>query len=141
MAITLIVDDLKQPTGELMPSLFPGNDIDLLIAGWLQQASDEILFRGIADVDATQAAYAWVYYRAYEHVSIRLNAEFASRVISSGAGNATQSVTGDQRKFFADRSMYWFGFFNSYTAPTAVNAASIPFFFGRVNAGNDWWLP
>ena len=135
MAVTITVDDVTQPTGELMASFFPENDMTTLVVGWISQAASKVAAQGIVAPNENDAALAWVYYRAYQHVSLRLESDFASKNISSGAGNATIGRTTDQRKFFIDREQYWYSLFNSYNIVSPI--AATPSFFGRIGVGRD----
>lgn len=133
MAVTLTVDDLEQPLGELDASLFPNGDIDNLCAAWLAQAIAKIEANtGIATADQDAAAAAWVYYRAYMQVADRFANSPSTIVVD---GTVTRTTAADQRKYFADRAAYWLDFYYSYN--TLVALAAVPAFFGTVKARRD----
>lgn len=123
-----------QPEGELFEALFPNSNLDDLVSGWLAKASDEITVLNIVSTYQDAAALAYVYWRAYDHISLRMANEFASKTVHSGAGDATLSQTNDQRKFFQERAQYWQGQFYGYQPPTDDQAAAVPAFFGRARA-------
>jgi len=123
-----------QPEGELFEALFPSANLDELVSGWLAKASAEIAALGIASAYQDAAALAYVYWRAYDHIWLRMANEFASKTVHSGAGDATLSQTNDQRKFFQDKSNFWQGQFYSYQPSTDAQAAAVPVFFGRARA-------
>lgn len=110
-----------------MPALFPENNLDDLVSGWLTQATSEVNARGIEDGRQNDAVLSWVYWRAYDHISLRMANEFASKVIHSGAGDATVSQTNDQRKFFQDRAAYYRDRFQ-FNSPTPSDTAAV--FYG-----------
>jgi hypothetical protein len=134
MAVTLVADDLKEPTGELTADLFPGSDLDDLLAGWLTQA--ETLVEGnsaIATANHNTAAAAWVYHRAYGHVARRLAAA-PSQV--SVDGTVSKSSATDQRKYFADLAVEKLGVYTGYETEgdASLVAPAVPAFFGRARA-------
>lgn len=134
MAVTLTTSACKQPDGELFAALFPDDDIDTLLTGWLQSAIPEVAKMQVASADQNNAAQAWVYYRGYQHINLRLQSSPSSRIIHSGAGDATISSSGDQRKYFKEKEGYWFNMFYGYSSLKTADAAAVPAFFGRVRA-------
>ena len=61
MAVTLTTFDLIQPDGELSESLFPSGDFNVLLAGWLGQATGRVEANtAIAASNQNLAAAAWV---------------------------------------------------------------------------------
>ena len=64
MSVTLTISDLKQPQGELFAALFPGDDLDTLLTGWLSKATTLINASAIATSDQNNAALAYCYYSA-----------------------------------------------------------------------------
>jgi hypothetical protein len=137
MSVTLTVDDLEQPLGELDASLFPSGNIDNLVTVWLSQAITTVEANtGIATADQDEAAAAWVYYRAYTQVADRF-ANTAQTIMIDG--QVTRTTSADQRKYFADRAAYWLEFYYSYN--TLVALAAVPTYFGTVKAGCNVWPP
>lgn len=134
MSITVTSAQCIQPEGELFAELFPNSNLDDLVSGWLTKASDEITSLSIVSTYQDAAALAYVYWRAYDHICLRMANEFASKTVHSGAGDATFSQTNDQRKFFQERAAFWQGQFYSYQPPTDDQAAAVPAFFGRARA-------
>lgn len=131
MSITLGSVDFVQPDGELSGYLFPENDIDNLLAGWLAKAAEQVV--NVPTASQNDAAQAYVYHRAYQHISLRMANEFASKNINSGAGNATISTTAEQRDYFRKRADFWLASFNGYNTDTTGPQAAIPAFFGKVS--------
>lgn len=125
MSITLSSVDFVQPDGELSGYLFPENNMDDLLAGWLAKAAELVV--NVPTASQNDAAQAYVYHRAYQHISLRMANEFASKVIHSGAGDATISQTNDQRKFFQDRAQYYRDRFQ-FNSPLPSDTVSV--FFG-----------
>lgn len=134
MSVTITSSSCIQPEGELFTALFPENNLDVLVAGWLAKASDEVVALGITSTYQNDAALAYVYWRAYDHICLRMANEFASKTTHSGAGDATISQTNDQRKFFQERKQFWYDRFYSYQPPTDAQAVAVPVFFGRARA-------
>lgn len=134
MSITVTSAQCVQPEGELFAELFPNNNLDDLVSGWLTKASAEVAALNIVSTNQDAAALAYVYWRAYDHICLRMANEFASKTVHSGAGDATLSQTNDQRKFFQERAAFWQGQFYSYQPPTDDQAAAVPAFFGRARA-------
>ena len=134
MSITVTSASCIQPEGELFAELFPNSNLDDLVSGWLLKASDEITALNIVSTYQDAAALAYVYWRAYDHICLRMANEFASKTVHSGAGDATLSQTNDQRKFFQERAAFWQGQFYSYQPATDDQAAAVPAFFGRARA-------
>ena len=135
MSITLVIDDFKQPDGELFADLFPGQDIDTLLSGWLAKASDLITASDIDPEDWDAAAEAYVYYRAYNYVAQRLAGTANSISIDSGA--VTKSMSNDQRGWFNDRATYWLGIYDGFfTVTPKVPTLS---FFKTVKARSTSW--
>lgn len=129
MAVTLTIDDLKQPIGELDESLFPDGNIDTLLAGWLDQAANQVnAAAGIATADQDDAAAGWVYYRAYTQIADRL----ASQAESITVGPRTERTSTGQQKYFADKAKYWLDWY--YGLFTLTQTASAPAFFTTVKA-------
>lgn len=135
MSVTLTISDLKQPQGELFAALFPGDDLDTLLTGWLSKATTLINASTIATSDQNNAALAYCYYSAYNYVALRLANAPAS--VSVDSGGVTKSTAGDQRKFFADKADYWLDFYNGYIPPTT--SVSGLAFFGTVKARRPTW--
>lgn len=132
MAVTLTTADLKQPTGELAASLFPGETLDDLLAGWLTQAVT--LVQANASIAATHhnaAATAWVYYRAYGYKVLLM----ASDPNDITVGERSETYAPDQRKAFMALRDKYEADYNSYEVPAIVSVT--PAFFGRARARTD----
>lgn len=129
MAVTLISDDLLQPAGELDESLFPADNCNDFVAGWLSQAADKVLASAnITAADQDKAAAAWVYYRAYTWVANRI----ANTPESVTVGPRTERSSATQQKYFADLAAFWLEQY--YGFDTATVASGIPAFFSTVKA-------
>lgn len=132
MAVTLTIADLKQPTGELTAALFPGDDLDTLLTGWLAQATT--LVQGNAAIAAARhnlAATAWVYYRAYGYKVLLM----ASDPNDITVGERSETFAADQRKAFVLLRDKYEADYNSCEVPAVVSV--IPTFFGRARARSD----
>ena len=134
MSITVTSASCVQPEGELFAALFPNDTLEDLVSGWLTKAADEVAALNVASTYHDEAAKAYVYWRGYDHISLRMASEFASKTVHSGAGDATLSQTNDQRKFFQERATFWQSQFYSYQPPADAQAAAVPVFFGRARA-------
>lgn len=133
MAVTLTTFDLIQPDGELSESLFPSGDFNVLVAGWLGQATAKVEANtAIATADQNTAAAAWVYHRAYDHIAQRL-ASSPVRVSTSIDGSVSKEMAQDQRTFWAKKAAEKKA---DYEALETVSASSavVPVFFGRARA-------
>lgn len=62
--MTVLLQDLKYPVGELLPSMFPDGDLDGNLQLWLVEAKGKT-------TDDT-AIKAWVYYRGFSAVALRI---------------------------------------------------------------------
>lgn len=129
MAVTLIIADLQQPAGELTAALFPTDDIDTLLTGWLAQAA--ALVTGNTSIAATShnlAAAAYCYYLAYDYKAVLM----ASEPTDVRVGERSEKYTDDQRKFFIGKAADWYALYKGYEVPAMTGVA--PVFFGRVRA-------
>lgn len=93
MAVTLVIDDLQSPKGELLPSMFPGGNLDSLLYDWLDQAK--------LATSSDAAARHMIYYRAYTHVANRLASLPASR---STGGEVSESISSGQIKHYQTKA-------------------------------------
>lgn len=64
--MALAVNDLIYPSGDLLPSMFPDNDIVPAVTVWLHESVDRT-----GDLTAQRS---WIYYRAYTAVANRIAA-------------------------------------------------------------------
>jgi hypothetical protein len=134
MAVTLMTADLVQPDGELSESLFPGNDFNVLLSGWLAQAVTQVgANTAIATANQNAAAAAWVYHRAYSMIAARLASSPVS-VSTSHDGSVSKSMSVDQRKYFVDMAAAKKADYESYETESASTTAVVPAYFGRVRA-------
>jgi hypothetical protein len=130
MAVTLTTADLKQPVGEFTASLFPGDDIDALLTGWLVQATTLVNANtAIASTNHNAAAAAWCYHRGYGHIANRL-ASSPVRVAASLDGSMAKEMAADQRKYFIELAAKKKAEYEGYETPTAA----VSVFFGRARA-------
>ncbi len=134
MAVTITIDSLVQPLGELTPMLFPDNILADLLDGWLTDAVNHVMaIPGIAAENQNAAAAAWVYYRAYLAMALRL----ANEPESITVGPRTERGGSGQLKFFTDLANERLSLFYSFNTVSPV--AMIPAFFGVVKAAH--WMP
>lgn len=132
MAVTLTIDDLKQPTGELAEALFPGETLDTLLAGWLTQAATLVTGNAsIATASHNPAAAAWVYHRAYGYKVLLM----ASDPNDVTVGERSETYAADQRKQFVALRDSYLSRYSSYEVPALTSAT--PVFFGRARARAD----
>ena len=75
------VSDFISPAGPLTPALYPGENLETLVAAWLADAT--------ALTDNANAQTSWVLYRAYDHVADRLSAGLSSE--TKGPVSASRS--------------------------------------------------
>lgn len=132
--VTLTVDDFIQPTGELYDSLYPEEDMRLLVDGWLQQAISLVeATTNILAENRNLAASAWVYYRAYSHIAQRL---MASASTMSVDGKVSRSTASDQRQYYTALAAERRKLFDSFdtVAVAATPKPAVPSFFGTVKA-------
>lgn len=130
MSITVTSANCIQPEGELFGALFPDNNLDDLVSGWLTKAGDEITALNIASTYQDAAALAYVYWRAYDHIALRLASSPSN--LSVDSGSVTKTVSADQRAYFQNRALFWQNQFYSYE--TEQPEVATPVFFGRVRA-------
>jgi len=127
MAVTLGTYQLYQPDGELESSLFPDDNMEEMLAGWLAQAATKVeADTDIATADQNDAAAAWVYYRAYSYIAQWMKAEPERMEV----GERREWLGADRAKFFGAKSQSWLDSFNGFSTPTARVA-----FFGVAKAG------
>ena len=127
MSITLSSVDFVQPDGELSGYLFPENNMDDLLAGWLAKAAELVV--NVPTASQNDAAEAWVYYRAYTLVADRLSLSPATIMVD---GQVTRTTAADQRKYFADRAKVWLDLYYGFN--TTEVGSVIPAFFSTVKA-------
>jgi hypothetical protein len=111
VAVTLQLDDLVSPKGELLPSMFPAGNIDELVDTWLEQAS--------AATSSDAAARHMIYYRAYTHVANRLAGMDASR---SSGGEVSASVSPGQISHFRTKAEQNLSEYNRLTKTESFEA-------------------
>jgi len=122
MAVTITLDDLKYPGGEIQPRMFPDGDIDVVLTIWLLEAS--------ALTDATDdIATHYIYWRAYSAVANRIAATPTSQSTSTGSHSTTwgQNRVSDMRNL-ADYHK------NEYDKLVEASTLTQPHaYFGRVS--------
>ncbi len=85
MSVTLRVDDLVQPGGELANSFFPDADLDEKLDGWLERAATRVEANGnISSANQDSAAALLVYHYAYSYIANRLAAMPNSTAVNGG---------------------------------------------------------
>lgn len=121
MAVTLNLDDLKYPTGELQPRMFPDGDIDTVLATWLTEAI------GLTTDDT--AASHYVYWRGYSAVANRIAATPTSQSTSTGSHSTTWGKNRiDDMRSLAD---YHKGEFDKIVESSSLTQPQA--YFGRVS--------
>ncbi len=111
MAVTLTLDDLISPLGELQKGMFPAGNIEDLVYAWLDLA--------IASTSSNAAARHMVYYKAYTEVANRLASEYAS---SNTAGEVSQTISGSQITHFRTKAEQNLSEYNRLTATESFEA-------------------
>lgn len=121
--VTLPIQDLKYPVGELQPSMFPDGDLDANLQLWLADAKLKV-----AGLDAdlqNAAAAAWVYHRAYTAVALRIG---NTPTTDGSFGDRSTTWSGDRVGFFQTKAKEWLATFTGYTAsvqsPGGISAVS-----------------
>lgn len=94
--MALTAPDFIYPNGELMDVMFPGDDLELTVGVWLDEAT--------AKTTVEDAQMHWVYYRAYTAVANRIAATPSNQSTSQGAHSVTWS--GDRVKTMQDKATY-----------------------------------
>ncbi len=122
MAVTLTVDDLKYPDGEMLPVMFPDSDIDDVLTAWLNAAS-------ALTTDNTIAGH-YVYWRGYSAVANRIAATPSSE--STGQGSHSVSWSDSRVKAMVDRANYHKGEYERLTDAERLGQPQA--YFGRVRA-------
>ncbi len=120
MAVTIGINDLKQPTGKLSEKLFD-DEFDVLLGGWLQQAVEQVEANtGIVSASQNKAAAAWVYHLAFEYKAA-LQANTPNQVNFTNSPGISKTMSADQREYFVNQSKYWLGIYTGYdTTPVAT---------------------
>lgn len=121
MAVTITIDDLIQPAGQLAPSYFPDADLDAQIDGWLDVATTKV------EADTTivaqnNAAAAWVYYLAYSYIADRIGA--MPNTVSLGSGEAVQTYSKDRPDYWLARAAAQKAIYDGLV-PVVVPAVSV----------------
>ena len=83
MAVTLTVNELLYPDGEMQPVMFPDGDIEVVLDGWLTIAAT-------LTTDNNAAAH-YVYWRGYNAIANRIAATPSSESTSQGAHSVSWS--------------------------------------------------
>lgn len=121
MAVTLTIDDLKYPDGEMQPVMFPDGDIDDVLVGWLTAASS-------LTTDNDAAAH-YVYWRGYNAVANRIAATPSSE--STGQGSHSVSWSDSRVKELRTLANYHKGEYEKVAAVSTINQPRS--YFGRVS--------
>lgn len=125
MAVTAA--DLIDPTGRILPSLFPGDDSTALTArvnGYLDQALSQSGVSDLATAEQDAAVTQWAYWRAFDAVCNRLNAD-AARVDFDGQGGR-QMLAEQFRHWAAQRDEARASYDAILSAAAVVDASEIP---------------
>jgi hypothetical protein len=91
--------DLLEPTGDLVPDLFPGKDADAvaaLLAAYIADGTSRVPST-LAPADQDRAVTAWAYARAYRNVLARLSRTPAT---VSLANEGSTTMLGEQLRTF-----------------------------------------
>ena len=124
MAVTLTIDDLKYPDGEMLGSMFPDGDINTVLTTWLQTAA------GLTTDN--DVAIHYVYWRGYNAVANRLAATPSNESTSQGMHSVSWS---DNRvKAMRDQADYHKGEYERLSE--SANLGQPQAYFGRVRALN-----
>ena len=133
MAVTLVIDDLQQPIGELSTELFPTGNLGELLDGWLTQATNKVdADTGIATADQNTAATAWVYYRAYSYKA-NMQASTPNQVNFSNQPGVSKTMSVDQREYFVNLASTKLAEYEGFAAASST-VSTAPAYFGRVSA-------
>jgi hypothetical protein len=116
MSVTAV--KLKQPAGELEPSLFPAEDIDARLAAYI--ADGESRAAGLSGDAKDLAVTAWAYYRAYDAIVKRLSGNPSEASVDSGKSRYKYSP--EQVVEFKTSRAGWLSIFDSYF-PTTTGAS------------------
>jgi hypothetical protein len=123
MAVTLTVDDLLYPSGEMQPVMFPDGDVEIALVLWLNEAMT------LATDNAAAAHY--VYYRGYNAAANRIAATPSSE--STGMGSHSVSWSDSRVKALRDLANYHKAEFDKGAETAGVTQPRA--FFGRASVG------
>lgn len=123
MAVTLTVDDLLYPNGEMQPIMFPDGDVETALVVWLNEAESLTADNG--------AAAHYVYYRGYNAAANRIAATPSSE--STGMGNHSVSWSDGRVKDWRYLANYHKGEFDKAASTSAMTLPRG--FFGKVSVG------
>ena len=121
MAITLTINDLQYPDGEMQPVMFPDGDIDVVLGTWLAVAS------GLTTDDTVAAHY--VFWGGYNATANRLAATPSSE--STGQGSHSVSWSDSRIKELRRLADYHKKEFDRLAESEGLTDAYA--FFGRVS--------
>ncbi len=118
--MSLSAEQLKAPQGELEESFFPLGDLGDRLDAWLAEANARV--GSLASAIRDSAAKAYVYYRAFDAIQLRLSTEPAS--VSLDSGKTERTYTRDQIAELRRRRDEYRAEFNSYfqSTPSATVA-------------------
>jgi hypothetical protein len=117
--MSVTVAKLKQPEGELEPSLFPAGDIDTRLVAYI---ADGVTRAADLSGDAKDAAVtAWAYYRAYAAVVQSLSITPSERSFDSGKSRYKYSP--EQVSEFKQSRDSWLDVFNQMTGRGATGSS------------------
>jgi len=123
MAVTITIDDLQYPSGEMQPVMFPDGDIEAALSAWLIEA--------IALTSDNEAASHYCYYRGYNAIANRIAATPSSE--STGMGSHSVSWSDSRVKQMRDLANYHKAEFDKAAETAYVTQPRA--FFGRVTVG------
>ncbi len=118
MAVTLLVDDLTQPEGELDNSFFPDGDLDAKLDGWIDRAAGRVESNGnISVANQNSAAATLIYHYAYSYIASRIASMPNTAAVNGGDVSVSYAV---------DRINYWQGKADAKLASYDVLAVTPP---------------
>lgn len=111
------VTDFIAPVGLLTPTLFPGQNLETLVAAWLTEAESKAAAADTVERQ-TEATRAWVYYRAYFDVWQRLS----SNPSSLSLDGTSMSMGQDQINSYL---ALWKSYRGDYDAAMGLNRGEV----------------
>jgi hypothetical protein len=114
------IGDFIHPSGELLPALFPNENLTNLVTTWLAEAATKVATFPAGSVDAATAA--WVYYRAFSAVANRLA---ATPTREAYFNDVDRWVSADRVEFFRGQAQQHLQTFQALTSAAASSSATV----------------
>lgn len=111
------VTDFISPDGLLTAALFPGQNLEAMVSAWLTEAESKAAAADTVERQ-TEAARAWVYYRAYFDVWQRLS----SNPSSLSLDGTSMSMGQDQINSYL---VLWKSYRGDYDAAMGLNRGEV----------------